>query len=55
MLMPVVTKTFIYSMIQKHKCEKLADGLMTSINNVFILDDDGHNNNTRMPHDLVKI
>ena len=42
-------------MTQKHKREKLADGLMTSINNVFILDDDGHNNDTRMPHDLVKI
>ena len=46
MLMPVVTKTFIYSMIQKHKCEKLADGLMTSINNVFILDDDENKNDT---------
>ena len=42
-------------MTQKHKREKFANELMTSINNVFILDDDGHNNNTRMPHDLVKI
>ena len=33
-------------MTQKHKCEKLADGLMTSINNVFILDDDEHKNDT---------
>ena len=42
-------------MTQKHKREKLADRLMTSINNVFILDDDDHNNDTRMPHDPVKI
>ena len=33
-------------MTQKHKCEKLANGLMTSINNVFILDGDEHNNDT---------
>ena len=33
-------------MTQKHKCAKLANGLMTSINNVFILDDDEHNNDT---------
>ena len=33
-------------MTQKHKCEKLANRLMTSINNVFILDDDEHNNDT---------
>ena len=33
-------------MTQKHKREKLTDGLMTSRNNVFILDDDEHNNDT---------
>ena len=30
-------------MTQKHKREKFADRLMTSINNVFILDDNEHN------------
>ena len=44
-----------YSMTQKHKREKFANELMTSINNVFILDDDENKNDTWVPHHPVKI
>ena len=33
-------------MTQKHKREKFANELMTSINNLFILDDDENKNDT---------